>query len=159
MLRFTYLRTPLHKYTFSVAPIRNWVEKHSFGKVLNLFAGPTKLGLDETRVDADVSMNADVYTDAYDFVTTCKQKFDTVILDPPYSYRKSMEMYHGKKASRLNAVKDTLYGLLNPGGIVITFGYHSVSMGKKRGFKQTHVLLMSHGGAIHDTVAVIEQKI
>lgn len=31
-------------------------------------------------------------------------------------------------------------------------------MGKNRGYKQEHILLMSHGGAIHDTIAVIERK-
>ncbi len=31
-------------------------------------------------------------------------------------------------------------------------------MGNKRGFKQEHILLMSHGGAIHDTIAVVERK-
>lgn len=46
--------------------------------------------------------------------------------------------------------------IMNVGGRVITFGYHSVSMGKRRGFTQERILLMSHGGAIHDTIAVVE---
>jgi hypothetical protein len=48
--------------------------------------------------------------------------------------------------------------ILEPNGIVITFGYHSNVMGQRRGFEQEHILLMSHGGAIHDTIAVIERK-
>ena len=59
-----YLKTPLNKYTFSIKPIREWVEKNSEGKVLNLFAGKTKLNLDEFRVDADKTMIADIYIDA-----------------------------------------------------------------------------------------------
>jgi len=151
-----YFKTPLNKYTFSIKPIRNWVEKNSKGKVLNLFAGKTKLNLDEYRVDADKTMNADIYMDAYDFIKNCTLKFDTIILDPPYAYRKSMEMYNGHKASRFNMIKDLIPNILNKNGIVITFGYHSVSMGNKRGFKQEKILLMSHGGAIHDTIAIIE---
>ena len=85
--------------------------------------------------------------------------FDTVLLDPPYSYRKSMEMYGGRKMSTFNAVKNCITEILTEDGIVITFGYHSVSMGKTRGFEQEEILLMSHGGAIHDTVAIIERKI
>jgi len=158
MIQFEYLKTPLHKYTFSIRPIREWVEKNSKGKVLNLFAGKTKLALDETRVDADKTMNADFYMDAYDFVKQCQDKFDTIILDPPYAYRKSMEMYNGHKASRFNMIKDLISGILNDDGIVITFGYHSVSMGRNRGFQQSKILLMSHGGAIHDTIATIEIK-
>jgi len=155
-MKIEYMKTPLHKYTFSRKPIRKWVEDNSKGKVLNLFAGKTKLNLNEFRVDADNTMIADWYGDAYDFIKQCKQKFDTIILDPPYAYRKSMEMYNGKKASKFNEIKDMIYKILNKDGIVITFGYHSVSMGMKRGFKQDKILLMSHGGAIHDTIAVIE---
>jgi len=152
----SYLKTPLNKYTFSIKPIREWVERNSNGRVLNLFAGKTRLGLDEYRVDADKTMVADWYGDAYDFVKQCKDKFDTIILDPPYSYRKSMEMYNGKKMSRFNALKDLLPNILNKNGKIITFGYQSVSMGKSRGFIQEEILLMSHGGAIHDTISVIE---
>jgi hypothetical protein len=151
-----YIKTPLHKYTFSVKPIRSWVENNSSGKVLNLFAGKTKLNLNEFRVDSDKTMIADSYIDAYDFVKECKDKFDTIILDPPYAYRKSMEMYNGHKASRFNQIKDLLKNILNNNGKVITFGYHSVSMGRKRGFYQDKLLVMSHGGAIHDTLAIIE---
>jgi len=155
-MEIEYMKTPLHKYTFSRKPIREWVEKNAKGKVLNLFAGKTKLALDEFRVDADKTMIADWYGDAYDFVKQFKNKFDTIILDPPYAIRKSMEMYNGKKASKFNEIKDLLPKLLKKNGIIITFGYHSVSMGKGRGFKQDKILLMSHGGAIHDTIAVIE---
>jgi 23S rRNA G2069 N7-methylase RlmK/C1962 C5-methylase RlmI len=62
-----------------------------------------------------------------------KDKFDTIILDPPYAYRKSMEMYNGHKASKFNQIKDLIPKILNKNGIVITFGYHSVSMGNSRG--------------------------
>ena len=155
------MKTPLHKYTFSRKPIREWVEQNSKGKVLNLFAGKTKLKLDEYRVDADKTMNANWYGDAYEFIENAlksKAKFDTIILDPPYAYRKSMEMYNGHKASKFNMIKDLIHKILNKEGIVITFGYHSVSMGKSRGFEQDKILLMSHGGAIHDTIAVVERS-
>ncbi len=155
-MKIEYIKTPLNKYTFSIKPIREWVEKNAKGKVLNLFAGKTKLKLDELRIDSDKTMDAHTYIDAYEFVKICKNKFDTIILDPPYAYRKSMEMYNGHKASKFNQIKDLIPNILNENGIVITFGYHSVSMGKKRGFVQEKILLMSHGGAIHDTIATIE---
>lgn len=75
------------------------------------------------------------------------------------SYRKSMEMYNGKVMSPFNALKDAILPILTDTGIVITFGYHSNSMGEVRGFKQEHILLLSHGGAIHDTIAVIERRV
>lgn len=157
-MEIEYMKTPLNKYTFSIKPIRIWIERNSKGKTLNLFAGKTRLRLHETRVDSDKTMDADYYMDAYDFVKQCKDKFDTIILDPPYAYRKSIEMYNGHKASRFNQIKDLIPRLLNEKGIVITCGYHSVSMGNRRGFKQDKVLLISHGGAIHDTIFTIETK-
>ncbi len=74
------------------------------------------------------------------------------------SYRKSMEMYHGHVMSPFKRLKDEIPNILKPGGIVITLGYHSISMGVIRGFEIEQILLMSHGGAIHDTIATMERK-
>jgi len=158
--QFTYIKTPLNKYTFKVPKIRQWVETFAEGKVLNLFAGIVELDLDEVRNDIRESMNADYHLDALEFVKQYKgKKFNTILLDPPYSYRKSMEMYGGKIMSPFNALKNEIPMILYDDGIVITFGYHSNVMGKSRGFKIEHILLMSHGGAIHDTIASIERRI
>ena len=106
-------------------------------------------------------MPADFHMDALEFVRSWDRSrlFNTVILDPPYAYRKSMEMYDGAISSAFNQVKDHIPNILTPEGIVITFGYHSNVMGEKRGFIQEHILLMSHGGAIHDTIAVVERRL
>lgn len=159
MPKFTFLQAPLNRYTFSVKSIREWVEAVAGGRVLNLFAGKTKLNLREIRVDVRADMVAHVNMDALEF---CKQwtgdNFDTIILDPPYSYRKSMEMYDGAKSSQFNQLKNEITKILANDGRVITFGYHSVSMGKKRGFNIEEILLISHGGAIHDTIVTVERK-
>lgn len=134
-MRFYYLKTPLNKYTFKMPKIGEWVESTVEGRCLNLFAGETKLDINEIRNDIRKEMNADYNLDALDF---CRRwvgpKFNTVILDPPYSYRKSMEMYDGKVMSPFNALKDAILNIITDNAIVITFGYHSVSMGQKRGF-------------------------
>jgi len=157
--KFYYIKTPLNKYTFKMPKIRKWVESIAEGYCLNLFAGMTKLNLNEVRNDIREEMNAEYHLDALDF---CKQwtgnKFDTVILDPPYSYRKSMEMYGGKITSPFNILKDEILNIITENAIVITFGYHSVSMGSVRGFKTEGICLMSHGGAIHDTIATVERR-
>jgi hypothetical protein len=157
-MKFTYMQTPLNRYTFKNSRIKKWVEDNIEGKVLNLFAGKIKLKCDEVRNDIDPDALADYQYDALEFCRLWnKNKFDTILLDPPYSYRKSMEMYGGKITSPFNALKDEIMNILYPGGIVITFGYHSNSMGKNRNFKIEHIMLMSHGGAIHDTVVTIER--
>ena len=158
-IKFTYMKTPLYRYTFKNKKIRKWVEANAEGKVLNLFAGKFRLQCDEIRNDVRVDMPADYHMDALEFVKRYEgEKFNTVILDPPYAYRKSMEMYDGAVSSPFNKIKDELQRILLPQAIVITFGYHSNVMGKNRKYNQEHILLMSHGGAIHDTIAVIERK-
>ena len=152
-----YLKCPLHRYTFKVRTIREWVESNCRGYTLNLFAGFTELQIHELRNDIDIEALSEHHLDALDFAQqyegTC---FDTILLDPPYSYRKSMEMYKGNKCSSFKRLKDSLCRLLNPYGQVITFGYHSVSMGMNRGFYVHKIAVFSHGGAIHDTIATVE---
>lgn len=158
-VNFDYLKCPLHKYTFKVRKIREWVEVNCMGYTLNLFCGPTKLNINEYRVDLNPDVISDITMDAFEFVSQYKgDKFNTILLDPPYAYRKSMEMYEGRMCSDFNKLKDLLPGILNENGRIITFGYHSVSMGIKRGFKVDRIALFSHGGAIHDTIATIEIK-
>ena len=140
-------------------PIRKWVENNCIGKTLNLFAGKTKLNIDEIRNDLDNSALADYHLDALKFVEEWKGKrFDTILLDPPYAYRKSMEMYKGIICSPFKRLKDVIPNILKDNGRVLTFGYHSVVFGVKRGFHLYKIALFSHGGAIHDTICSIEVK-
>lgn len=155
---FDYICCPLNRYTFSVSPIRKWVRAECNGKTLNLFAGKTKLNIDETRNDLDPEAIAEWRMDALEFVEKWDgEKFETILLDPPYSYRKSMEMYGGRKASPFRQLKDAIPRIIKDNGRVITFGYHSVVMGKVRGYSVEKIALFSHGGAIHDTIASVER--
>ena len=157
MIQFDYIKTPLNKYTFKNRPMRAWAENNCVGYTLNLFAGITKLNINEVRNDLDTEALADYRMDALQFCLKWKgKKFDTILFDPPYAYRKSMEMYKGIIASPFKQMKDAIPKILKPNGRVITFGYHSVSMGSSRGFKIERIAIFSHGGAIHDTIATIE---
>ncbi|MFC0514651.1 hypothetical protein ACFFGT_10580 [Mucilaginibacter angelicae] len=157
-LLIEHIRCPLHRYTFSVRQIREWVEQQCEGRVLNLFAGRTKLAVDELRNDLDTTMPADQHLDALAFLREWRgAAFRTILLDPPYAYRKSMELYRGIVCSPFRQLKDAIPACLEPGGIVITFGYHSVVMGRARGFQLEKLAVFSHGGAIHDTLATVER--
>lgn len=157
---FEHIKCPLHRYTFSVRNIREWVENNCEGYTLNLFAGKTKLNINEVRNDLDPDALADLRLDAVDFLKSWQGNlFDTILLDPPYAYRKSMEMYKGIVCSPFKQLKDEVVKCLRPNGKVITFGYHSIVMGKSRGFQIEKICLFSHGGAIHDTIASIERYV
>ena len=158
MILFEHLRCPLHRYTFSVKPVRQWVERHCERRVLNLFAGPTLLNVNETRNDLDPAMPADYHLDALELLRSWSgDRFDTILLDPPYALRKSMELYKGNICSPFRQLKDEIPRCLSPEGIVITFGYHSIVMGSGRKFSLERIALFSHGGAIHDTIASVER--
>jgi len=157
---FDYIKCPLHRYTFSIKPMRLWIESVCEGKTLNLFAGKVLLAIDEVRNDMDNGVTADYHLDALEFVKMYNsEEFNTVILDPPYAYRKSMEMYGGRVCSPFRQLKDELPRIMKPKSKIITFGYHSNVMGKMRGFKLEKIALFSHGGAIHDTIASVERMI
>lgn len=158
MILFEHFRCPLHRYTFSVKPVRDWVEQRCEGRVLNLFAGPTLLTVNEVRNDLDPLMPADYHLDAVTFLRKWDgPPFHTIILDPPYAIRKSMELYNGMICSPFRQLKDEIPRCLSPGGSVITFGYHSIVMGTSRRFNLERLALFSHGGAIHDTIATVER--
>lgn len=154
------INTNLKRYTFQSPKIKEWVEENSQGLVLNLFAGKTILNLQETRVDINKTMKADYYMDALDFVCNVahNNSFDTIILDPPYSYRKAMEMYKGHYSSKFKLIADNILKILHEGGKIISFGYHSTFMGKKRGFYLDTMCIFAHGGAQHCTIAIIEKR-
>jgi 16S rRNA G966 N2-methylase RsmD len=153
--------TNLRRYTFENKKTKSWVEQNTIGKTLNLFAGKTKLNVDEIRNDLDDNALADFHMDALDFVEYCIKnniKFDTIILDPPYSLRKSMEMYEGRYSSKFKRIADRLDLILNKKGLVISFGYHSTFMGGVRNYYLDKMCVFAHGGSQHCTIAIIEKR-
>jgi len=158
---FEYIWEPPKKYTFQMPGVCSFVERYSNGEVLNLFAGKTLLNLKEIRVDINPEMPADHHQDAAEFVRSCGNMFDTVILDPPYNIRKSREKYNVGVDTfykgKLTIIKNLLLKILNPGARVISLGYDSVGMSASRGFKKIAICLVCHGGDHNDTICLVEE--
>lgn len=156
-----YFAQPPKKFTFEQPRLKEWVEKYCIGRVLNLFAGKVQLGVEwEVRVDVDRTMSAHYYMDAREFVNTWKfRKFDTVILDPPYTYRKSKEKYNGNYMGQLPRLKNELLGILNPGARIISLGWDTVGMGRSRGFEKIAACIVCHNGDHRDTLGLVEERI
>lgn len=158
--KLTLINTQLKRYTFESPKMKTWVENRAYGHTLNLFAGKTDLNINEIRNDINVEMNAHYNKDALDFVLEWDgDNFDTIILDPPYSYRKSMEMYNGNYSSRFKRIADNIPRILNEDGCVISFGYHSSFMGKIREYKLEELCVFAHGGAQHCTIGIVERRL
>lgn len=158
MTELELVRTNLRRYTFDSPKIKKWVEENSSGKCLNLFAGKNKLNLDEVRNDIDKEALAEHNMDALDFVKQCNDKFDTIILDPPYALRKAMEMYKGNYSSKFKQIADEIPRLCKSTTKIISFGYHSTFLGKVRNFKLDKLCVFAHGGSQHCTIGIIESS-
>ena len=161
-MKFTYLSQPPKRYTFQQPKLKQWTEEQCKGKTLNLFAGITKLNINETRVDIDPNVPADFYMDALKFIDFAREKnmkFDTVILDPPYNLRKSREKYNGRYIGSFTKIKNALLSVLSEEAIVITFGYDTVGMSKCRGFEKIGICIVCHSGDHNDTLCLVERKI
>ena len=165
--KFTYFKASINCYTFKVPKIKAWVIAQCEGKtVLNLFCGPTMLAnCRESRNDLTEEFPANYHMDALECIRMIRDagddyvKFDVVLLDPPYSYRKSMEFYKGHLNSKFKQILDIVPEILDPNGKVITFGYCASYMGKCRGFEPKEILVIDHSGAIHATLAIVEGRI
>ena len=159
MIEFVYLSQPPCRYTFEMPELKLWTESMCKGKVLNLFAGKTKMDVDEFRVDIDKEMPADHYGDAYEFLNSTNLKFNTAILDPPYNLRKSREKYQGRYIGSFTKIKNALPRVLLPGATVISFGYDTTGMSVGRGFIKTAICLVCHNGDHNDTICLVEEFI
>jgi hypothetical protein len=94
---------------------------------------------------------------------------DLVFLDPPYSARQVKEVYDGIGLPTLQYAvqrlgcwmreKDMVDRILRPGGIVLSFGWNSSGMGKKRNYKMLEMLTVCHGLSHNDTICVAEVKL
>jgi hypothetical protein len=162
--KFSYFKASINCYTFKVPKIKEWLKEHTEGKtVLNLFGGPTRLlGCIETSNDLDRNFDTTFHMDALECIqmfASENAKFDVIVLDPPYSYRKSMEYYNGNLNSRFKLILDLVPKVLKPNGECIVFGYHASQMGKSRGFYVDEILVVDHSGAMHSTLACVEKRI
>ena len=107
--------------------------------------------------------------DCFDYLKTLDDNSAQYgVLDPPYTKRQVSEHYKKNggictgwhtSSGWIAKVKDEMARVIKPGGKVITFGYNSTGIGKKRGFEITRVLLVCHGAEHNDTICTVEQKI
>ena len=162
-VHFTYIRQSPTRWTFEMPLLRKWVEEHSHGKVLNLFAGKVKLDLDEYRVDMSPEYNPDLNMEAESAIRKFILEgrfFDTVILDPPYSMRMAREKYNGRYyVGKFAKILNLVPRVLDRNGIVITLGYKTGEMSASRGFVVKAICLIHQGGGHDDIIGCQEVSV
>ena len=159
------------KWTFEVRPLREIIDRYKLaGQTwFDPFAGRTSPA--EVTNDLNPESSAMYHLDASEFCTeleTWGVAFDGALFDPPYSLTQVSRSYadiglkfKGKEnpTGGFPKVRDAIARLLRPGGHVISYGWNTVGMGKKRGFTPVEYLICSHGGNRNDTLVVVEQKL
>ncbi len=160
-----------NKNTFEVTPIWDFVDKYladserSIDPFARNFQRATITNDMNPETLAQHHEKADVFLQRF---VGCKA-FDLAIFDPPYSFYQAKEVYskmgiekftmaEAQNMGRWTPEKDMIDQLLKPGGIVLTFGWHSNGMGKKRNYEIIEILLVAHGSAHHDTICMAERK-
>lgn len=157
--------------TFGIRPIGDWVK---------LYLSRSKVSVDpfaRNRTwatytnDINPATMAHSHFDAEDWLRDLWKhgvRADLALFDPPYSPRQVSEHYKaaGMKVTGQDTqngrlykrVRDALDLIMQPGGVVLSFGWQSVGMGKGRGYEMIEVVLVAHGGGHNDTICVAERK-
>ena len=155
-------------WTFTIKPIAELVYRYvKDGKGwVDPFAGDNSPA--EFTNDLNPKAPTKYHLEAIDFLKQLKgNSFEGGLYDPPYSLRQIMEVYDGigcrvdKKWATTKFYSESktyLADKIKPGGIVISFGWNSIGMGKKRGFEIIEILLVSHGRLHNDTIVTVEVK-
>ncbi len=81
-----------NKHTFSIKPIKEIVDKYTFGTIIDPFANNNKIAT--ITNDLDQQYDTDYHMDATDFLKMFNDNsVDMVLYDPPYSPRQVSECY------------------------------------------------------------------
>jgi len=162
-----------NKDTFSIKPIKEFVEHWiSVGKnknpvIVDPFARNSKYGTLTNDLNPDTDAMYHFKADEFLAMLSEEQvKADVVIYDPPYSPRQISECYSASgikttqqdtQSSFYTKIKDRIRPLVKPDGIVLSFGWNSMGVGKKFGAYE-EILMVTHGGAHNDTICVAQRK-
>lgn len=160
-----------NKNTFSIPVIREFVDSYlvnaavsadPFSRDSHLTTYTNDMNEDttaENHVEANIFL-ADIYNGGH--------VVDLVIFDPPYSPRQISECYSamGLAASQSDTQsktwstwKTSISKIVPIDGIVLSFGWNTVGMGKKHGFEIVEIMMVCHGGQHNDTICIAEKRI
>lgn len=158
--------------TFSVKPIGDFVRRYLAESKVSVdpFARDKRWATHTN--DLNPATQAEHHMDAEAFclmLGTREVKADLVIFDPPYSPRQISECYKSigmevgmketQSAILYQRVRDSIAPICTDRGIVLSFGWNTVGMGKRHGFEQIEILLCCHGGAHNDTICLAERRL
>jgi hypothetical protein len=159
--------------TFTIRPIKElvdryirsqggvWIDPFVRNSIFKSFCALTN--------DLNPTIEATYNLEALEFLKKVPDAYaDGVLFDPPYSFRQIMECYNGvgrevfqtdTNASFYSYKKNEIARIVKSGGLVLSFGWNSMGVGKKRGFEMIEILMVPHGGHKNDTIVTVERKL
>jgi hypothetical protein len=166
-MKFTRVWAMPNKYTFVIPAIRYFVNKYTTGKevIVNPMCGETGLG--NFTNDLNPRITADEHLDAIIYLQKLGSNFaDVVLFDPPFSSRQALESYESvglenfcKNNGWYANLRTEISRITKIDGYVISCGWNSNGLGKKRGFELEDGLVVAHGSSHNDTIIVAERKV
>ena len=166
-MKFSYAWSMPNYRTFKMKPVNDFILKHGLeGLIIDPFAN-RKSDYGAITNDINPESNTDFHLDALEFLRSFESNsVDYLLFDPPYSLRQIKECYDGLGIAMHQRETQTFYSdlkneiarIMKIGGKVISFGWSSVGMGKKRGFDKNEILLVCHGGHHNDTIVLSETR-
>lgn len=157
--------------TFGIRPIGDWVRLYLARSQVSVDPFARNRRWATHTNDINPNTKAEHHMDAEAFLVEMAArgvKADLALFDPPYSPRQVSEHYKAagipvtgedtQNGRLYKRVRDALDPIMQPGGVVLSFGWQSVGMGKGRGYELIEVVLVAHGGGHNDTICVAERK-
>jgi len=157
--------------TFSIKPIGEFVQRYLKDSTVSIDPFARNKTWATFTNDLNPDTEATCHMDAVEygrFLVSGGVFCDLLILDPPYSPRQVSECYksigrectmHDTQSSFWTNIKDAFHPLVQESGLVLTFGWNSNGMGKKRGYEIIEILPVAHGAAHADTICMADRKI
>lgn len=151
--------------TLTIQPIRKFFKKWHRSISVDPFA--RNCSLCDITNDLNLNTKAQFHLKADKFLMGIRN-MNFVLFDPPYSLRQVKECYEGvgigfthqdsQNAIRWTKERNIIAEKQEIDDIVLSLGWTTTCMGKKRGYKIEEILIVSHGPAHNDSLCVIERK-
>lgn len=156
--------------TFSIKPIGEFVRRYMQGVSVDPFARNKEWATHTNDLNPETAAQHHMDAEAFCLMLAGKGVVaDVALFDPPYSPRQISECYKSiglevgmketQSAVLYQRVRNAIAPMVKPHGIVLSFGWNTVGMGKGRGFELIEIMLCCHGGAHNDTICIAERKL
>lgn len=155
---------PSHN-TLSIKPIREIFDRHKGITQVDPFARDCELCTFTNDLNPETKAQNHMMADKF---LAAFERLPFVLFDPPYSLRQVKECYDGfgdgfthkdsQNAVKWTVERDIIADRQKIGDKVMSLGWSSTCMGKKRGYEIIEILLVAHGAGHNDTIVTIEEK-